>query len=120
MVKILLGQSAPQPHLWTFVHLAEALVSLEIGVALYTFLLRIGVFGFSHYQTANSGQRHFAKYFSVNSWYNSLAWESLCFASSWNKPSQVPERLDPNGHCFSGVYHAHVFHSVTNMTLPPP
>ncbi len=73
VLKILLGQSAPQPHLWTFVHLAEALVSLGIGVALYTFLLRIGVFGFSHYQTANSGQRHFAKYFSVNSWYNSLA-----------------------------------------------
>ncbi|GAK55924.1 NADH dehydrogenase (Quinone) [Candidatus Vecturithrix granuli] len=73
VLKVMLSRFAPQPRLWTLAHLAEAFVSLGIGVALYAFLLRMGVFGFHHPQTEVSKQRRIVSYFSVDSLYNSLA-----------------------------------------------
>ena len=72
-LKVVLGQFAPQLHLWTPAHLAEALLSLSLGAALYAFLLRIGVFGFDHPQAAIPAQGPFVKYFSVDRLYHALA-----------------------------------------------
>ena len=69
----LLGQSTPEPHLWTFAHIIEALLSLGIGTALYTLLLRIGVFGIDHPHAEVPERRHLVSYISVDNLYTSLA-----------------------------------------------
>lgn len=81
VLKLLLGSFAPEPHLWTLSHILEALLSLGIGVALYAFLLRIGVFGFKHHKETGLGGvipkisdwGHILRYFSVDRWYNYIA-----------------------------------------------
>lgn len=51
-LNILFGSFAPTPRLWTISHIFEALLSVGIGVGLYTFLLRMGVFGLEHNEAA--------------------------------------------------------------------
>lgn len=80
-LKVLLGPFAPKPHLWTLSHIFETLLSLGIGFALYSFLLRIGVFGFDHHKDTRLevvipkflGQGHILRYLSVDRLYNYIA-----------------------------------------------
>ena len=81
VLKVLVGPFAPEPHLWTLPHIAEALLSLGIGFALYSFLLRIGVFGFNHHEETRleavnpkiPGRGHILRYFSIDRLYNYIA-----------------------------------------------
>ncbi len=81
ILNVLLGPFAPELHLWTLSHIFEAILSLGIGVALYTFLLRMGVFDRHQHQATKSkvgspkflGQSHILKHLSIDRFYNYIA-----------------------------------------------